>query len=93
MTNNSDNLNQNSNQILPLMPNFDNGNIPDDQIVQILTQIEKENADMTTVSVAKVTETNVTSKTFSYSNINCPPLMPAMYFPNSTVTVNYNFKQ
>ena len=82
-----DNQNQEN---VPLFPAWDD--IPDDFLINTLTQIEKEN-----VHVAQ-SETNVTltkesaMKTVNYSNIhNKFPNPPPMYFPHSNVTINYHF--
>lgn len=85
--------NENSEAIVPYQQIFGDDNITEDQILEILTQIEKENSQLNSASTQKnTTETNVT-KTINLANINCQPMMPSMYFTNSTVTINYNIKQ
>ena len=72
--------------LLDLVPlDWDEPN--DTDLVEMLTQIEKENSALT--------QTNDNSKTINVSNVsniaNCPKL-PAMYFPNSTVTIIITLK-
>ena len=82
---------QNDNQQnVPLIPTWDD--IPDDFLINTLTQIEKENLQVnqqeTNVTVTKESAT----KTVNYSsNQNKLPNLPPMYFPNSNVTINYHF--
>ena len=65
--------------------------IPDDQILEVLTQIEKENKSYLE-EMQKPKEVNL-----SYSNINNiinvrkGPMMPTMYSPNSNVNIHYHF--
>ena len=81
--------------------------IPNEEILKVLTQIENENRELTT-SNCTTNETPVStelvqkqdnSKTINVSNVstvanvNRYPLMPHMYFPNSNVTINYNFSK
>ena len=81
-----------------IFPDFE-----DADLVQVLTQIEKENEQ---VEVPKEENTNKnvaiqqqkSPKTINYSsmltnisNVNRMPHLPQMYFPNSNVTINYNF--
>ena len=79
-------------QLVELFPTFDDENdIPDEEIINVLTQIEEsnravqpqqnENSDLiqNTINVANV------------ANVNRAPMLPQKYFPNSTVTINYNF--
>ena len=68
----------------PLFPDFDD--IPDDLLINTLTQIEKENVQI------MPNQMNVTKESATTSiNFNRPPQMPHMYFPNSNVTINYHF--
>ena len=82
-----------------LFPDFE-----DDELVNVLTQIENENKDLLPVAdkqlqiVQQVKEKSPkTPKTVNFNSVanisNRNPMMPHMYFPNSNVTINYNFKQ
>ena len=84
-------------QMFEIFPDFE-----DDNLVKLLTQIEQENetintpADKQNENEVAIKE-NKGSKTINYSaltnisNINRNPILPHMYFPNSNVTINYNF--
>ena len=85
-------------QALELFPNFDHDDdIPDDEILNILTQIESENKEIAGRPQEDTTK-NV-NNTINFANIanvsqmTRQPLLPAMYFPNSNVTINYNFSK
>ena len=62
------------------------------EIIDIVTQIEKEN-----MQFDKVTLQTSSNNTFNFSqianvsNAPCHPFMPHMNFNNSAVTINYNF--
>ena len=85
-------------QIVELFPTFDsNDDIPDDDILNILTQIEQENKHLPVTSGQMKSKNqnktiNVTNVS-SIANVNRHPLMPTMYFPNSNVTINYHFSK
>ena len=103
---------QNENlEIVPLFPEIEDDPLESDNILQMIDQIEKENAKllstspkedtvMTTPTKAVTTPSTstVNNKTpnLNYNsviqNVNRVPLMPHMFFPNSNVTINYNFK-
>ena len=85
---------------LELFPDFtEDDDIPNDELLKVLTQIESENQGLINNAApqnVQVTPEAKTPKTINYSssvaNIhNRTPLMPAMYFPNSNVMINYNF--
>ena len=85
-------------QIVELFPTFDsNDDIPDNDILNILTQIEQENKDLP-VTGGQMNSKNQ-NKTINVTNVSntanvyCHPLMPTMYFPNSNVTINYHFSK
>ena len=66
--------------------------IPDDQIMDIITQIENENREMIQDKLPEKRNQIVNvSNVSNIANVNCRPLMPSMYFPNSNVTINYHF--
>ena len=69
-----------------LFPNFDD--ISDDMLVNTLTQIEKENAQVVQPNVIVTKESATTLNVSSVQNI---PKLPTMYFPHSSVTINYHF--
>ena len=74
----------------------------DEDLVKVLTQIEKEN-ELLKVPQQEGNENqvaipNATSpKTLNFSsvanisNVNWTPMLLTMYFPHSNVTINYNF--
>ena len=80
--------------VLDLFPDFKaDDDIPDEQILDVLTQIEQENSNML-LPVDKQPKNSKTINIKSVSNVatvNRHPMMPAMYFPNSNVMINYNF--
>ena len=83
---------------LKIFPDFE-----DDELVKVLTQIEKENKQLShsadkqkdnQVKIAKVKSAktiNYSASVANISNVNCTPMMPHMYFPHSNVTIDYNF--
>ena len=85
-------------------PSFDfnvgEDEISNNEIMQILTQIEKENAQIveatekqktTEQQTQQITVSNVNNVN-NVANVSRPPLMPNMYFGgNSTVHITYNF--
>ena len=75
--------------------------IPDQQIMDILTQIENENKDLTetpqpqmtyqdTSTINKNSIVNV-SNVSNVATVQRRPLMPSMYFPHSNVNIHYHF--
>ena len=74
--------------LLNLDDDFPDGDFTDNQIVDILTQIENTNTNIVPVSQNNEVKTiNVSN----VANVNKHPMVPSMYFPNSTVTINYHF--
>ena len=75
---------------------LENDPIPDVNLVENLAQIEKENSTLpsTKQNQTKDLEVKNTTNNINVSNIannisrNNP--FPGMYFPNSTVTINFN---
>ena len=86
-----------------LFPDFE-----DADLVKVLTQIENENKDLVPQQEKNVQLQAIgklpnddkqrnQAKTINYSAVanisNRNPMMPNMYFPNSNVTINYNFNK
>ena len=71
----------------PLFPDFDD--ISDDFLVKTLTQIEKENVEIQPKSNVTVTKESTMTTINFLSMQNHLPNQPMMYFPNSSVTINY----
>ena len=80
-----------------LFPGFE-----DDELVKVLTQIEKENElfkipeeqkndNQLAIPKQNLPKTLNFSSVTNISNVNHTPLLPTMYFPHSNVTINYNF--
>ena len=69
--------------------------MPDDTLIDILTQIKNENKSVVPQpNVQDPPKSNSVVNVSSFANIshvNRQPLMPTMYFPNSNVTINYHF--
>ena len=60
--------------------------IPNDALVNILTQIEEENKNVPQAATSTVNvQQNVSNQ------INYMPTLLGLYFPNSNVTINYQF--
>ena len=72
-------------------------NAEDFDLVQIIDEVEKENKQITNVtkSDSVTTPSNQTLvQNFTSTNTNAMnqyPFLPKMFFPNSNVTINYNF--
>ena len=107
---NSNNNNINDNTVnFDLFPDFDQDNdIPNDQILQVLSQIEDENKDLFPITNKENSSITVpdpqpqaeSNKTINFSNIsnvcanvNCTQMMPTMYFANSNVNIHYHFNK
>ena len=58
-----------------------------------LTQIEKETNQMMQEKTTIITTKESAVKTFNLAMTQNRPTMPMMYFPNSSVTINYNFNK
>ena len=75
---------------------FEDLEIPDNQIMDILTQIGKENQpnippqQEVTPAVSNANVLNV-SNVSNIANVAKNPFIPPMYISNSSVTINYNF--
>lgn len=76
--------------------------IPDDILIKALEEIEKENAPVMQQNLppatpqpnAVVPQAINVQNVANYANIQqMQRQLPAMYFPNSTVTINYNFNK
>ena len=82
---------------LELFPTFDeDNNIPDNAILEVLTQIGNTTSGIVTNKTQRKAEEpkmiNVSSVS-NVDNVNHHPMMPQMYFRNSSVTINYNFSK
>ena len=83
-------------EFVEIMPGFDDQNeIDDEKIMKVLTQIEDSNSAL--IPQQKENSDQV-SNTINVSNISNVanvsrqhPMLSQMYFPNSNVTINYNF--
>ena len=66
--------------------------ISDDKLVDVLTQIENQNQQLVqaTNTNTQITGTKNTINVNSVSNVNKPLFSPGVYFPHSSVTINYN---
>ena len=72
----------------------DDEDLPDDAILDVLTQIENENSSLVTYDNKENASKTINVNTLSnVSNVGRHPMMPTMYFPNSTVTINYNISK
>ena len=60
--------------------------IPDDQILEVLTQIEEENKSYLE-EMQKPKEVNINN----VANVRKGPLVPTMYFLNSNENIHYHF--
>ena len=74
---------------------IEDDDIPNDELLKVITQIENENQsimekkDATDVPAIASPKNAKTINVANISNVNCTPLLPTMYFPNLTVTINY----
>ena len=101
------NSNQNELAQFDLFPDFDQDNdIPNDDILQVLSQIEDANKELFPVTnnkensaVALPQPKSDSNKTINFSNVsnvanvNRMPMMPTMYFPHSNVNIHYHFNK
>ena len=79
----NENKDQNNGQILPYVSNFDEDPLADDNFLKMIKNIEHQNQNV-------VLNQNVQN----FQNVNKrseKPVLPAVYFSNSTVTINYNY--
>ena len=79
---------------------FEDLELPDNQIIDILTQIKKENEQFTKAPTQpenpNIPNTSVpnllnVSNVSNVANVAKNQMVPPMYFSNSTVTINYNY--
>ena len=85
------------------LPNFtleEFDTIDDELLANLVYEEPQEDTNMTSVpssnainTVVTSTVTNTQSKVLNFNRMPNLPQMPAMYFPHSAVTINYNFKQ
>ena len=85
----SENVSVDNPPVMDLFPTFDpDEDIPDDQILDVLTQIENTTSNLVQQNENQKT-INVNSVS-TVSNVNkSAPMMPGFYFHNSNVTINY----
>ena len=79
--------------IMDIFPTFEqDDDIPDDEILDVLTQIENNNAEFVPTIAENTPKTVNVSAVSNIANVTRNPMMmPRMYFPHSNVTIHYNF--
>ena len=80
--------------IWELFPIFDHhDDIPDAEILYVLTQIENTNQDLAMKSNDNQPKPINLSNVSNVAHITRNPMMPTRYFPSSTIAINYNFSK
>ena len=88
------NINVNTNNSNPqdLPANFQLVPFDDGEDDDFLLEYLRRNPDDSVDNGPKVTETRTTATTNTMNSMSTSmPIIPRMYFPNSNVTINYNF--
>ena len=95
--------------LVPVFPDMDDDPLESDNLLEIINKIEKENAHLVPnvqispkKPVVPVNKTPELTKVMQHQNMNYNSVVqnvnrhvpfPSMFFPNSNVTINYNFNK
>ena len=78
-------------QLVNMFPDMDKDPLNDDHFLEAIQKIERENKLIPVQNPPNAAAKTITSNYIQNVNPHFP--MPHMFFPNSNVTVNYNFNQ